>query len=101
MSAFATLPRSAVVLNALTRHHWGPDTKRPVRLTAINDGQTITVRVIGAEAGRAVVLEEATATEVNRRGVTFADGTRWDVRAVNGCTCKIPAALKGADPRNL
>jgi hypothetical protein len=100
-SAFDTLPRTAVRLNALSRHHWGPDPQRTVRLAVLDTPEGLVARVIGAEADRAVVLEEAPAVEINRRTVTLADGRRWDVVAVAGCTCKIPGPLKGLDPRKV
>lgn len=101
MNAFDALPRQAVRLNALSRHHWGADPGRTVRVVVLDTPEGQVGRVIGDDAGKAVVLEEGSIVEWNRQRLTLADGTRWEIRPPAGCSCKTPEALKRLDPRKV
>lgn len=85
-----------LLVNKITRHHWGPDRRRVVRMVAIRHNGTVTARVYGADGDQVVVLEEASDVEVPKSRaprLKLADGTVWEARSV-GCSCNVPGPLR-------
>lgn len=98
--------RPTVVLRRVTRHSWGPSPERVVVVAVIQANGSRTARVFGVEDGRAVEIERAENVEIARqRGplvIRLADGDgtdggTWTLRGV-GCSCNVPAQLKGLNP---
>lgn len=93
-----------VAFKRTTRMGWDPAQRGRVVMVAVLDRDGRHGLVIGAEGGQAVVLERAEATGVTRKGqavvVQLADGREWATYPV-GCSCNVPAPLKGLDPMAL
>lgn len=103
MSLLGTEGRPMVVLRRVTRHTWGADPERVVVVAVIRDGEDVTARVLGADGSRAVEVERKSGARIVRgRGVVIAfdDGTEWALVGV-GCSCRVPASLKGLNPFNV
>lgn len=97
MSVVAPDPtKPQLLVNRVTRHHWGPDRRRVVRLVAIRQHDVVTARVYGVEGDRVVMLEESTDVEVPRSRaprIKLNDGRVWEARSV-GCSCNVPGPLR-------
>jgi hypothetical protein len=93
--------RPGLALNRITRHGWGPDPKRVVRLVVLHQHDVMTATVWGVESGRVVELERAEAVTIpHQRGlpaVRLSDGTTWQCTPT-GCSCQVPGPLRAFRP---
>lgn len=95
--------RPNVMFRRAVRRTWGPNPDQVVILAVLREGDRQFARVIGVEDGRAVELDLGEGAEIlHQRPTTIrlADGTEWVPGRV-GCTCHVPAQLRGIDPTRV
>lgn len=90
------VPRTNVVAGGRSRWSWGAEPQRIVHVFGESRDDGLVVRVVGVDGPEFVLLDEQSATHVDRRGAVLADGTIWRF-AGGGCGCGSP--LKRFDPR--
>lgn len=95
------MTRTTLRFRRVTRHSWGPEPSRVVLVAFIEDGETNRAEVWGAADGKPVLLESAEGVSLRRaRGpvvIDHADGSAWTLAGV-GCSCNVPAPLRGFNP---